>query len=447
MGTKYSSQSASGYNASPPSDGGTISESNKTKWSTVTSKIGDVLKLFSENINSALLTHFDVGPTELVTSTTLTASHYQQTIEVSGSSITLTLADASTLTAGWFVWIRNTGASNVTISRFTGTDTYNGSASDVTLSPGNTVRVQVNAAENGFISMSDVSIAGTNIFSGDIDITGTVGGTALNDGEAIVASAGGGGVEGWIPRNYLAGLTIAQDTDTDHDILIAVGEAADSTNTYMLKLATAITKQVDATWAVGDDAGGLFSGTVAVDTTYHIFIIRKDTDGSIDAGFDTSITAANIPTGYTAYRRIASLITNPSSNFSIFTQIGDQFLWAVPKYDIDDANPGTSAVLFQATIPEGLNLITHMRVWMQDTDTAGNSVLFSSPLEIDSNPSLSGSPGTTLINPVSAEFGIAQIQLMSNTSGQLRYRCANSSANTSVRGATSGWEDTRGKDD
>jgi len=155
MGTKYPSQSAAGYNASPPSNDGTVSESNKTKWSQITSKIGDVLKLFTENVNSALLTHFDIGPTAIVTSTTLTASHYQQTIEVSGSSITLTLSDAATLTAGWFVWIRNTGTLDVTITRFTGADTMNGTAEDILLSYNKTMKVQVNAAETGFITMAD----------------------------------------------------------------------------------------------------------------------------------------------------------------------------------------------------------------------------------------------------------------------------------------------------
>lgn len=155
MGTKYTSQSASGYNSSPPSDDGTVSESNKTKWSQVKSKIGDVLKLFSENINAALLTHFDVGPVALVTSTTLNASHYQKTLEVSGSSITLTLSDAATLTAGWYVWIRNTGTADVTITRFTGADTMNGTAEDILLTYNRTMKVQVNAAESGFITMAD----------------------------------------------------------------------------------------------------------------------------------------------------------------------------------------------------------------------------------------------------------------------------------------------------
>lgn len=153
MGTKYTSQSAAGYNASPPSDDGTIAESNKTKWSQITSKIGDVLKLFTENVNSALLTHFDIGPVTIVTSTTLLASHYQKTIEASGSSIILTLSDASTLSSGWFVWLVNTGSNDITITRATGADTFDGVAADILLPPKTTMRVQVNAAADGFISM------------------------------------------------------------------------------------------------------------------------------------------------------------------------------------------------------------------------------------------------------------------------------------------------------
>mgnify|MGYP003634592074 CR=1 FL=1 len=96
--------------------------------------------------------------------------------------------------------------------------------------------------------------------------------------------------------------------------LIAVtdGVARDDLNTADM-IGAAMQKDISATWAVGDGNGGLFSGTVAADTTYYYFAIRRDTDGVIDYGFDTSIIAANIPTGYTAYKFLSSLTTDTSS--------------------------------------------------------------------------------------------------------------------------------------
>lgn len=141
-----------------------------------------------------------------------------------------------------------------------------------------------------------------------------------------------------LPRSYLAGLTLSNDTDADHDIAIAVGECRDSTHAANMALAAILTKQLDATWAAGDDAGGLnatdyVAGTSGpeVSTRYHIFLI-KHADGTVDAGFDKDDDATNLlsDSGYTYYRRIGSIWTDASENFLAFTQHGDTFLLTTP---------------------------------------------------------------------------------------------------------------------
>jgi len=152
MGTKYSSQSASGYNSAPPSDDGTVSESNKVKWSTTKTKLSDPVKTLADNINTALTTHFDNGPTALTTNTTIDATHYNKFIQVSGSGVTLTLTDASTLAAGWYCDIVNTDASNtVTVARATASNMINEVSSNINLLPLQQIRAVVNAAANGFL--------------------------------------------------------------------------------------------------------------------------------------------------------------------------------------------------------------------------------------------------------------------------------------------------------
>ena len=150
---KYTGVSISGYNATPPSDDGTVSESNKVKWSTEKTKLTDPLKTAIESINTNLVSAFDVGPTSLVTNTTLSASHYGDFIQTSGVGVTLTLTDAATLGAGWHCEIVNTDSTNtVTIGRATGADTINGTAANISLLPYQAISIFVNAAANGFIA-------------------------------------------------------------------------------------------------------------------------------------------------------------------------------------------------------------------------------------------------------------------------------------------------------
>ena len=54
----YTSQSSSGYNASPPADDGSVVASNQVLWATIKTKLADVLKTFAEAINSAVLSAF-----------------------------------------------------------------------------------------------------------------------------------------------------------------------------------------------------------------------------------------------------------------------------------------------------------------------------------------------------------------------------------------------------
>lgn len=49
----YTQQTASGYNSSPPSDDGTVSEANRAKYATVKTKLADPVKVLADNIDDA----------------------------------------------------------------------------------------------------------------------------------------------------------------------------------------------------------------------------------------------------------------------------------------------------------------------------------------------------------------------------------------------------------
>jgi hypothetical protein len=139
-------------------------------------------------------------------------------------------------------------------------------------------------------------------------------------------------------QGFLVGLKMSNDTDTAHDINVTSGRATDTTISAYLVLASEMTKQIDNAWVAGDDNGGMFTGSVANSTWYHVFLIEKDSDASIDIGFDTDIDATNIPGGYTKYRRIGSVRTDGSANILQFIQTGDEFLWVVSILDLQDTN-------------------------------------------------------------------------------------------------------------
>jgi hypothetical protein len=147
----------------------------------------------------------------------------------------------------------------------------------------------------------------------------------------IIAKNASGGTE-WTQDNLIAadfsdsGTQIAaadfsqwpsvevNASDTAHDMDFLAGKIADSSGASLLTLSSTMVKQLDSAWAAGNNSGGLFSGSIASSTTYYCFLIEANADQSIDCGFDTSSTAANIPSGYTKYRRIASFETDGSAN-------------------------------------------------------------------------------------------------------------------------------------
>lgn len=245
-------------------------------------------------------------------------------------------------------------------------------------------------------------------------------------------------------NGYIAGLVLSNAADADHDITIATGAATDSAGARLLKLTSALTKQIDAAWAAGSAAGGLFTGTVANATWYHVFLIRKDSDGTLDAGFDTDVGAANIPTGYTAFRRIGSVLTNGSANIIAFQQIGDEFLWKDPPLDISVTAPGTSAVLRTLSVPPDVKVLAKFS-WTVFSSTSNNRVYFSSPDVNDEAASFTAAPLGSGPNSTTTQDAANVSEIWTNTSKQVRSRVANADANTELRIATYGWRDQRGR--
>ncbi len=252
----------------------------------------------------------------------------------------------------------------------------------------------------------------------------------------------------WFPavlptEKNIAGLVPSNAADADHDITISTGSASDSTNKKKLSLTSAITKQLDATFAEGNNAGGLFTGTIAADTTYHLFIIQKDSDGSIDAGFDTSVIAANIPTGFTAFRRVFSVDTNASANIRPFNAIeitggGINHLLDGRRQDVNDTAPGTSANIAVLSVPIDIEVLALMSAEL--TEPATVSIIITSVSATDVAPAVGV---RDLQVSAAGETSIINLERMTNTLGQIRYRSSVGTGLTAFRITLMGWTDFR----
>ncbi len=252
-----------------------------------------------------------------------------------------------------------------------------------------------------------------------------------------------------LPRSFLTGLVLSNGTDADHDIDIAAGECRDSANDTNMRLVPPITKQIDATWAVGTAAGGLSSSLTAPanDTWYHVHQIIVA--GVVDVGFDTSITAANLVTDHsaTAFRRIGSVLTDGSANILAFVQNGDDFAWDVPVRDWNATNPGTSAVTQACTVPTGVIVYPKLAISLDDGTIAADIHMLVTALS-QTDTAASGSNFSIKLRNSSVAVGFSSFisDVWTNTSSQIRTRLSVSNADIDTEGICHGWKDRRGRD-
>ena len=305
------------------------------------------------------------------------------------------------------------------------------------------VKLGILRADNSAIPHAQVSSSGVDFDAGKL----------LVGGSAVATTAAGGAA---YPPGHLKGISTSSAADTQHDVTFAAGSARDEANALNIT-ASAITKQIDANWAEGTDAGGFPSGlTLAADTWYRLFSIVK-TDGTADAGFDTSATAANLLTdasAYTGYRRVGWRLTDSSSNLHQVLQYGREFRWKSPD-DIAlsyDASPATdTAVLVTAAAPPNTRAI--IRLYLGNGSDYDGIRLIITPTDVDDiSPPNAATPlsdahsaialsGATTLS--SFRYVIPYYEIQLDSSSQFRIRASN---NRPVQIATLGWHDDCGRD-
>lgn len=256
-------------------------------------------------------------------------------------------------------------------------------------------------------------------------------------------------------KGHIYGLTLSNNsTDATNDIDIAAGEAVSTeTSPGLMVLASALTKRLDATWAVGTNQGMLdgtesVAGTPDVSTWYHIWLIERPDTGVVDVLASESATAPTMPdAAYTRKRRIGAVFNDASGDILAFTQFGDEFLLNTSTNNYDQNNPGVSAVSVTLTVPTGVKVVGKGHSVLVNANVATGSALLLSALDrVDETPS-----SANMINANAGTFAGGSnlsgldFAIRTSTAGQIRTRVNFSSTDVTLRIRTIGWIDTRGR--
>ena len=315
-------------------------------------------------------------------------------------------------------------------------------------------------ASNGVVTFSQAPVfPDGSIPLADLDIDGATDiGAAIADADLFIIDDGAGGtnrkvaasriatyIDAGLPRGYLSGMGLSNATDTEHDITVAVGEVRDNANAVDIVLASAMTKRIDATWASGSGNGGLASGvSIATNTWYHVHAIVVS--GSVDIGFDTSITAANLVANNSAsaFRRIGAVLTDGSSNILNFIQDGDEFIFKAQIVNINATAIGTSRVTQAVSTPLGVQTRAILGLVGQvASSNSGVRVTLTHPDVTDATPTNqnANNAGENSSNNNGTFAGGTHI-VLTNTSSQIAIR---QDFDSTVSMNTNGYYDRRGQ--
>jgi hypothetical protein len=185
-----------------------------------------------------------------------------------------------------------------------------------------------------------------------------------------------------LPANPITVGNNSSTPNTDIDFFAGVMNFHDDSGQA---LSTAMTKRLQSTgsWSAGNNGNMLLSGARANSSTYHLFAIYK-TDGTIDYGALLGVAGTTpdptsvLPTGYTKYEYIASLLTDASGNirrgsYSFRLDGSYDFEFNTPVESRTFSAAPTTATLQTVAVPLGLKFNCELAC----RGEAGGTVVYS----------------------------------------------------------------------
>ena len=164
-------------------------------------------------------------------------------------------------------------------------------------------------------SEATLTIADTKVLTVNKTLTldGTDGKTLTLNASTVIQGTDGNIIDTRaLIRSIDQGLLYTWVSNTSFSI--GAGCRGDDTFVSTMLLASALTKTTSS-WAVGTAAGGLDTGSIAANTWYYIYLIKRPDTGVVDVLFSTSPTSPTLPTNYTLKRLFDAVKTNGSSQF------------------------------------------------------------------------------------------------------------------------------------
>jgi hypothetical protein len=249
---------------------------------------------------------------------------------------------------------------------------------------------------------------------------------------------------------FLAGGILSNGTDTDNDIDISKYAARDAADSLTIT-GNAITKKMDEVWDSGTNFGGLPSALFPVTFVkwYHVFVISNADGTTVDAGFDTSLTASNLlsDSGLTLYRRVGSVYVNAGGTVDQFYQVGDSVFWDVMVNAWTVSGGGTGRATHTVRTPLGLETVAMMTIGLADNNGKNVALLITNPDQTDTSPQTS-SAAHIRVNADGSDNDNAwsTVFVKTNSSSEISRRISSSQGSTTSYGITQGWIDRRGQD-
>lgn len=156
--------------------------------------------------------------------------------------------------------------------------------------------------------------------------------------------AGGVGV---VARGALHKLDVTYDEASPaFGFLVGTGQAAARDASAWITLGAGLNKRLNVPWGEGTFGGSADAQeAVGPNTAYHVFVIRNPTNGKVDVLTSKSATAPTLPAGYTQFRRIWTLVTDPAGVLRRWVKVGRWFRYftGARSRDAVDANNGAGA--------------------------------------------------------------------------------------------------------
>ncbi len=223
---------------------------------------------------------------------------------------------------------------------------------------------------------------------------GTVNATALYVNGVAVSTASTTAYGTWMDpaifsRGHIYGLKLSNNgSDANNDIDIAAGSCTSTTSPRRsMALHTTITKQLDAAWAIGTNAGGIDTGAEANSTWYHVHLIGRH-DLAVTNRARTSnvatltITSHGLAVGQTVlvrsvgsgYDGLAVIASVPTSNTFTYANTGSAEGSTAASGFVDAFDALFSASATSPTMPSGWT--TSRRIGSIRNNGSGNILAF-----------------------------------------------------------------------